>query len=93
MCEGCGAYADDGGRAWPEHIISGNGNSKRGHLKGLESVRKPSECQVSRLLDRTSILLRGDVASYKVLHELAYQGLGLDTCTARYRMGKKLCKD
>lgn len=72
--------------SWPEHALSLDGNSKHGHLKGCEPVRKPSQCQVSRLLDRTSILLRDDVARYKVLHELAYQGSGLDACPASYRM-------
>lgn len=72
----------DGG-SWPEHAFSLDGNSKHGHLKGCESVRKPSQCQVSRLLDTTSMLLRGDVARNKVLHELAYQGSGLDSCPGK----------
>ena len=60
----------------PEQIFSVGENSRHEHLKGPESVRKLCQRQVSRLLDRTAVLLGGSVASYKVLYALAHQESG-----------------
>lgn len=78
----------------PEQIFSVGENSRHRHLKGPESVRKPCQCQVSRLLDRTAILLGVVSQAIKSFMCWLIKNLGLDTAVsvslhARCKRGKK----